>query len=60
MKTYKNIQSVRQQINKTLLKYVDYTIVNIDGRFTAKFNCLSDLEKKTVIKQGFVVAREQF
>jgi len=54
-KTYKLASSVRKRINQTILKYVEYTIVEVDGRFTAKFVCLSDLEKETVTKEGFLV-----
>lgn len=53
MKTYKSISSLRKKINQTLLKYMDYTVVVVDGMYSAKFDCLSDLEKKTVIKEGF-------
>ncbi len=55
MKTYKLSGSVRKKINQTLLKYMDYTIIQVDGGFTAKFVCLSDLEKKTVLKEGFLI-----
>lgn len=53
MKTYKNINSLRKKINQTLLKYVDYTVVVVDGMYSAKFVCFSELEKKAVIKEGF-------
>lgn len=55
MKTYKLASSVRKRINQTILKYVEYTIIEVDGAFTAKFVCLSDLEKKAILKEGFIM-----
>jgi hypothetical protein len=55
MKTYKNISSLRKKINQTLLKYVDYTVVVVDGMYSAKFACFSELEKQAVIKEGFTL-----
>lgn len=54
MKTYNSIQSLRRKINQTTLRFMDYTIVMVDGKYTAEFVCLSDLEKKTVVKEGFM------
>lgn len=55
MKTYKLKSSVHKRINQTTLKYVEYEIVQVDGGFTAMFLCLSDIEKKAVLKEGFVL-----
>lgn len=55
MKTYKLSGSARKRINQTLLKYMEYTIVKVDGGFTARFICFSDLEKETVLKEGFLI-----
>lgn len=55
MKTYKLSGSVRKRINQTLLKYMDYIVVEVDGSFTAKFICFSELEKETVTKEGFLI-----
>jgi hypothetical protein len=55
MKIYKLSGSVSKKINQTLLKYMDYTIIQVTGGFTAKFVCFSDLEKKTVLKEGFII-----
>lgn len=55
MKTYQTKAALVRKINQTLLKYIDYTIVMVDGKYTAKFVCLSDLEKKTVNKEGFLM-----
>lgn len=55
MKTYNTKASLVRQVKKTLLQYMDYTIVEIDGKYTAKFVCLSDLEKKAVMKEGFTM-----
>lgn len=55
MKPLKFASSVRKKINQTLLKYMDFTIIEVDGGFTATFICLSELEKKTVLKEGFLI-----
>lgn len=55
MKTYKLSSSVRKRINQTILKYMDYDIVETDYGFTAKFVCFSDREKETVTKEGFLI-----
>lgn len=56
MKAYQTQSSLIRKINQTLLKYVEYSIVQLaDGKFTAKFICLSDLEKKVVDKEGFLM-----
>lgn len=55
MKTYQSKAALVRKINQTVLQYMDYTVVMIDGRYTAKFVCLSDLEKKTVAKEGFMM-----
>lgn len=55
MKIYKLTSSIRKRINQTILKYIEYTIVEVDGGFTAKFVCFSDLEKKAVLKEGFIM-----
>jgi hypothetical protein len=54
MKIYKLKSSVHKRIKQTILKYVEYSVVMVDGGFTAKFVCLSELEKKTVLKEGFM------
>ena len=54
-KTYKLSGSVRKKINQSLLKYIEYTVVEVDGGFTAKFTCLSETEKKAVLKEGFLI-----
>lgn len=56
MKAYQTQSSLIRRINQTLLKYVEYSVVQLaDGKFTAKFVCLSDLEKKAVEKEGFIM-----
>lgn len=55
MKPMKFSSSVRKKINQTLLKYMDFIIIEVDGGFTAAFICLSELEKKTVLKEGFLI-----
>lgn len=56
MKAYQTLSSLTRKINQTQLKYVEYSVVQLgDGRFTAKFVCLSDLEKKAVEKEGFLM-----
>jgi hypothetical protein len=55
VKTYQTKAALVRKINQTLLRYMDYTVVTVDGRYTAKFICLSDLEKETVMKEGFVM-----
>ena len=52
-KTYKCKASLKKRIDQTPLKYVDYDIAIVDGKYTAKFHCYSDLEIKVVIKEGF-------
>ena len=54
-KTYKLSGSIRKKINQSLLKYIEYTVVEVDGGFTAKFTCLSETEKKAVLKEGFLI-----
>lgn len=55
MKTYQSKGALIRKIKQTLLQYMDYTIVMVDGKYTAKFVCLSDLEKKAVVKEGFMM-----
>jgi len=56
MKSYQTLSSLIRKINQSQLKYVEYTTVKLaDGKFTAKFVCLSELEKKAVQKEGFLM-----
>lgn len=55
MKMYQTKSALVRKIKQTILQYMEYSVVVVDGKFTAKFVCLSDLEKNVVTKEGFLL-----